>query len=78
MNGEPLPPVHGSPLRVVVPGYISARSVKWLERIEVRSTPWSGHFQHVATPAQLGGERDRVVCPRPLQPKQLDSERFLC
>ena len=48
MNGEPLPPVHGAPLRVVVPGYIGARSVKWLERIEVRSTPWEGYFQQVA------------------------------
>ncbi len=48
MNGEPLPPVHGAPLRVVVPGYIGARSVKWLERIEVRSEPWRGYFQHVA------------------------------
>jgi sulfite oxidase len=48
MNGEPLPPVHGAPLRVVVPGYIGARSVKWLERVEVRATPWPGYFQHVA------------------------------
>jgi sulfite oxidase len=47
MNGEPLPPVHGAPLRVVVPGYIGARSVKWLERIEVRAEPWDGYFQHV-------------------------------
>jgi sulfite oxidase len=47
MNGDPLPPVHGAPIRVVVPGYIGARSVKWLERIEVRSTPWDGYFQHV-------------------------------
>jgi sulfite oxidase len=47
MNGEPLPVVHGAPLRVVVPGYIGARSVKWLERIEVRSRPWQGYFQHV-------------------------------
>ena len=47
MNGEPLPPVHGAPLRVVVPGYIGARSVKWLERIEVRRQPWQGYFQHV-------------------------------
>jgi sulfite oxidase len=47
MNGEPLEPVHGAPLRVVVPGYIGARSVKWLERIELRSEPWPGYFQHV-------------------------------
>jgi sulfite oxidase len=47
MNGEPLEPVHGAPLRVVVPGYIGARSVKWLDRIEVRSTPWQGYFQNV-------------------------------
>jgi sulfite oxidase len=47
MNGEPLPPVHGAPLRVVVPGYIGARSVKWLERIDVRASPWPGYFQHV-------------------------------
>jgi sulfite oxidase len=47
MNGEPLPPVHGAPLRVVVPGYIGARSVKWVERIEVRSTPWDGYYQRV-------------------------------
>ena len=47
MNGEPLAPIHGAPLRVVVPGYIGARSVKWLERIELRAEPWSGYFQHV-------------------------------
>jgi sulfite oxidase len=47
MNGAPLEPVHGAPLRVVVPGYIGARSVKWLERIELRSRPWQGYFQHV-------------------------------
>ena len=47
MNGEPLAPVYGAPLRVVVPGYIGARSVKWPDRIEVRSTPWQGYFQHV-------------------------------
>jgi sulfite oxidase len=47
MNGEPLEPVHGAPLRVVVPGYIGARSVKWLDRIEVRAAPWAGYFQQV-------------------------------
>ena len=47
MNGEPLAAVHGAPVRVVVPGYIGARSVKWLQRIELRAQPWSGYFQHV-------------------------------
>jgi sulfite oxidase len=45
MNGEPLSAVHGAPLRVVVPGYIGARSVKWLERIELRAEPWAGYYQ---------------------------------
>ncbi|HEV8240632.1 MAG TPA: molybdopterin-dependent oxidoreductase [Thermoanaerobaculia bacterium] len=39
MNGEPLLPEHGFPLRAVVPGWIGARSVKWLTRIEVRREP---------------------------------------
>ncbi|HEX2163003.1 MAG TPA: sulfite oxidase [Thermoanaerobaculia bacterium] len=45
MNGGPLPAVHGGPLRVVVPGYIGARSVKWVERIELRATPSENHYQ---------------------------------
>jgi sulfite oxidase len=35
MNGKPLPKIHGYPLRVVVFGYIGARSCKWLTRINV-------------------------------------------
>ncbi|HEV8582694.1 MAG TPA: sulfite oxidase [Thermoanaerobaculia bacterium] len=45
MNGEPLPPVHGAPLRVVVPGYIGARSVKWLSRITLQEEPSGNYFQ---------------------------------
>ena len=33
---------------MVVPGYIGARSVKWLERIELRDVPWDGYFQSTA------------------------------
>jgi sulfite oxidase len=48
MNGRPLPATHGAPLRVVVPGYIGARSVKWLERIVARDSPSENHFQAVS------------------------------
>jgi len=61
MNGEPLPLEHGSPLRLVVPGYIGARQVKWLRRIEVRAAPSENHFQAKAYrlyPASEGGEPD--------------------
>eukprot|EP00049_Salpingoeca_infusionum_P013216 m.246811 g.246811 ORF g.246811 m.246811 type:complete len:623 (+) comp15387_c0_seq1:179-2047(+) len=34
MNGEPVPRDHGFPVRCIVPGYIGARSVKWMSRIE--------------------------------------------
>jgi sulfite oxidase len=45
MNGEPLTPVHGFPLRTIVPGYIGARSVKWLDRIIVQDEPSQNYFQ---------------------------------
>lgn len=35
MNGEPLAPRHGFPVRVICPGVLGARSVKWLDRIVV-------------------------------------------
>lgn len=45
LNGAPLPSTHGFPLRVVAPGYIGARSVKWLQRISVQETPSDNYFQ---------------------------------
>ena len=39
MNGEPLPKIHGYPLRVVVLGYIEARSTKCLYRIRAIENP---------------------------------------
>ena len=48
MNGEPLPVAHGAPVRVVVPGYIGARSVKWVQRITAQAEPSDNYFQRVA------------------------------
>ena len=35
MNGKPLPPDHGHPVRLIVPGWIGAYSVKWVKEIQV-------------------------------------------
>lgn len=45
MNGEPLTPIHGAPLRAIVPGFVAARSVKWLTHITAQAEPSTNHFQ---------------------------------
>jgi hypothetical protein len=45
MNGEPLPPDHGFPVRMLVPGWIGAANIKWVGRLEVSEealfSPWN-------------------------------------
>ena len=45
MNGAPLEPKHGYPLRVVTPGFAGVRSPKWLVAIEVRDSPSDSPIQ---------------------------------
>lgn len=45
VNGVPLPPQHGFPLRLVVPGWYGMASVKWLTRIDVLDEPFAGYQQ---------------------------------
>ena len=45
MNDEPLRPEHGAPVRLVAPGWYGMASVKWVARIEARTTPFGGYFQ---------------------------------
>ncbi|HWT23428.1 MAG TPA: sulfite oxidase [Solirubrobacteraceae bacterium] len=47
MNGEPLPPSHGFPLRLIVPGWYGMASVKWLSRVTVLAEPFEGVQQTV-------------------------------
>jgi sulfite oxidase len=45
MNGQPLAPEHGFPLRAVVPGFAGVRSPKWLAAITVQDKPSDNHMQ---------------------------------
>lgn len=45
LNGAPLPREHGYPLRGLIPGYIGARSVKWLGEIVLLEEPSDNYFQ---------------------------------
>lgn len=47
MNGEPLSPSHGFPLRAIVPGWYGMAAVKWLQRIVVTDRPYNGYYQTV-------------------------------
>ena len=48
INGQPLPPQHGFPARVVVPGWYGMTHVKWLKSITVVDQPFRGWQQAVA------------------------------
>jgi DMSO/TMAO reductase YedYZ molybdopterin-dependent catalytic subunit len=60
LNGEPLPALHGGPLRVVAPGYPGAASQKWLTRIAVRDREHDGermqglHYKLPRVPVRPG------------------------
>jgi DMSO/TMAO reductase YedYZ molybdopterin-dependent catalytic subunit len=44
MNGEPLPRLHGGPLRAIVPGWFAMASTKWVTRIRLERDPSDNHF----------------------------------
>jgi DMSO/TMAO reductase YedYZ molybdopterin-dependent catalytic subunit len=45
MNGEPLTPEHGFPLRLLVPGIYGMKNVKWITRIEAVDFDFKGYWQ---------------------------------
>jgi DMSO/TMAO reductase YedYZ molybdopterin-dependent catalytic subunit len=77
MNGEPLPPAHGGPLRALVAGWYGMDSVKWLKQITVARAPSAGFYQarryyearragEVTTRGPLGAMRLKSQIARPL------------
>jgi DMSO/TMAO reductase YedYZ molybdopterin-dependent catalytic subunit len=68
MNGRPLPPEHGAPFRLVVPGWYGVASVKWLREIRAIATPFRGFYQvdrYVIDGAPLSEMAPRAVIARP-------------
>jgi nitrate reductase (NAD(P)H) len=63
MNGEMLSPDHGKPVRIIIPGQIGGRSVKWLTKITVTSEP-STNWYHIY---------DNRVLPTMVTPAESDN-----
>jgi len=45
INGEPLPRIHGYPVRVIVPGLFGEKNVKWITRIDVVTEDKEGFYE---------------------------------
>ena len=56
MNGQPLQPQHGFPVRLVVPGWYGMASVKWLRSIEAVAEPFRGYQQGTAYHYKADGD----------------------
>jgi DMSO/TMAO reductase YedYZ molybdopterin-dependent catalytic subunit len=70
MNGEPLEPSHGYPLRLIVPGWYGVASVKWLTRIDAVTNPFDGYYQtakYTIKHRTGGGVRTDIVGPMPVK-----------
>ncbi len=61
MNGMPLPPQHGYPLRLVVPGWYGMAHVKWLREIRVVDEPFCGFQDAAYRLRQDAGEQGEPV-----------------
>jgi sulfite oxidase len=68
MNGEPLHPLHGGPLRIVAPGYPGSAWQKWIDRLEVRDREHDGE--------KMTGTDYRMPVPSLSPGDVLDAARF--
>jgi sulfite oxidase len=66
MNDKPLTAEHGFPLRMLVPGYIGARSVKWLSKITVSDRPSPNHYLAEAYKIVQSDSKEQVAKAEPI------------
>ena len=65
MNGRPLEPQHGAPVRLIVPGWYGMTHVKWLRSIEAVDRPFAGYqqadaYRYTTGPDEAGEPVDRI------------------
>jgi len=61
MNGAPLPPQHGAPVRLVAPGWYGMAQVKWLQRVTVLDRSFDGFQNATAYRFKQGDEAGEPV-----------------
>lgn len=74
MNGAPLAPEHGAPLRLVVPGWYGMASVKWLAHIRAIARAFGGFYQRDRY--IIDGRPLRAIAPRALITSPADGARL--
>ncbi len=62
INGQPLPPQHGHPLRLIVPGWLGMASVKWLGSIELIDRKFTGSQMRWYSTAVSDDDPEFVPC----------------
>jgi len=85
VNGQPLPPQHGFPLRLIVPGWYGMTSVKWLTRITAVAEPFDGFQMDAYRLRQRSDEpgvpvtrmRPRALMVPPGMPEFLTRDRIV-
>jgi DMSO/TMAO reductase YedYZ molybdopterin-dependent catalytic subunit len=70
VNGVPLPPQHGFPLRLIVPGWYGMTNVKWLTSIVAVDTPFTGYQQMTSYRLRQDADEPGVALTR-MQPRAL-------
>lgn len=70
MNGAPLLPQHGAPLRLIVPGWYGMAHVKWLRDVRVTTAPFDGYQNAVAYRLRADADDPGVPVTR-IEPRAL-------
>ncbi len=73
MNDAPLRPEHGFPLRSLVPGFIGARSVKWLGKVIVSDRPSTNYFLDGTYKLVQTSSQEEIAQASPIQENVINS-----